>query len=506
MSTPVQLPPSPAPPKPGLLQRIQRIFEGWFGSKPELEGQGTTQTARQTESPTQFEYQLVQLEYDRRAILQDVRRLMDDDPRIAQSNQDIGRDSVGGGLKVKVMGAEGTPDQVTQRAQDIIDSFFRDTDLNGHLPASFSGLLEDGDLFLSPIVRSDQVVRIQVLPAATIERLDNDLGLFADAQKAFRQVDVITLEELTGFPLWQVNHVRFDWRPNRGAKYGRSMYLQVRGYGRYLGMTENDMVVRRRTRAPLRFFHRVGDTSSPGTDIEIQAYKRQNSLDKPVNQRVTTDFFGNGLTDVKELPGDAKLGEIEDVEHLQNVYWIRLGRPKGLMGFGEDINRDVLEQQQAEYQEFLTGLRNLMWNGDGGVYSGLKALCDFVLALSGINPQQVTYQPSWPRKLTKEQLEYIQRMAELRVQNFISHQTALGLVGALLGIESAEAELLLLEEERAARMKLQAAADREFAADQTGAAGTGGGDDEGDEDDDRGEGVKVRKADSGGGPRKALAQ
>lgn len=471
--------------------RIQNWFQGWFGSRQELEGQNTTQSGSQSESPAYHETMQEQLRWDREAIIQDARNLVDEDPRAAQSNQEIARDVWGAGLRVTVQAADGTPDAIVDRAQDVIDAFMRDCDVNGHGPGMISGLLEDGDLFLSPIVRDTRVCRLQLLPTATMERLENSMGLFADVSQAFRQIDILTRDTVAVFPLWQVNHIRYNYLPTRGTPYGRSQYLQIRGRGRALGNTENDLVVRRRTRAPLQRHHKVGAEGSNSVEA-VKAYKQLNGLDQPgASTKLITDYYSTGDVTITPLEGDANLGEIDDVRHLENVYMGRLGKPKGLMGgWGDEINRDVLEQQQEQYQEYLNGLRGLLWNGDGGVYSGLKALCDFALSLAGLNPQQITYQPSWPRKLTKSQTEFIVAMAGLKATTFVSHKTALGLVGPLLGIESVEAELLLIEEERRARQQAETDDDQVFAARQTGSRNGGAEDDD---DDDEGTRTSPRR-------------
>lgn len=473
-----RIPPPPPPPPPGLIKRILNEFVSWFGtpsSQRAAEGNGgqssqSTQTGSQVESPASMEAQVIQLRYDRDAIMADVRDLMDSDPRMAQSNEDIGRDVFGAGLHVTVRPAEGTPEATAKRAQDIVDAFLRDTDLNGHGPGWVMGLLEDGDLYLSPVVQGDRAIRVQALPTATMDRMEDTQGRFIDTTRAFRQLDRLTREEIATFALWQVNHIRWIYRPTRGIPYGRSQYLQVRGLGRYLHMEENDLVVMRRTRAPLRRVHTVGTPDAPGQDPEITTYRQRNGLDNPDLQQVTTDYISNGKTTVESLDGQRNLGEIDDVKHIENAFVGRMGKPKGLMGWGEDINRDVLEQQEEMYRDFLRGVRNLLWNGDGGVYSGIRALIDFALLLAGINPDQVTYQASWPIKLTKAQLEFVAKIDERRASGFISHRTALSLVADTLGLESAEAELMVLGEERAERQKREADSDEQFAAGQTGAA------------------------------------
>lgn len=456
-----------------------------------MEGRNTTQSGAAVESPTYYEAQVEQLRYDREGIITDVRNRMDDDPRMAQSNQEIGQDVFGGGLGVTLAGAEGTPDAVVERAQDVVDALFRDCDINGLGPGLVRGLLEDGELYLQPVVRDQRITKVRPFPTLTMEPLLNTAGEFADVSRSFRQIDLLSRETVALFPLWQVNWIRHDWRPTRGTANGRSQYLQVRGLGRALNNTENDLVIRRRTRSALKFHHRVG---APGTNDmnAVKAYKVENGLDQPgAAKKIVTDYYSTGDVQITALQGDANLGEIDDVKHLQDAYMGRLGKPKGLMGgWGDDINRDVLEQQQEQYQEFLNGLRNLVWNGDGGVYSGLKAVCDFALSLAGINPAMITYQPSWPRKLTAAQIKQIEAISKLRVAGEISHRTSLSLIGSMLGIESAEAELTRIEEERTARQLGEDDDDRAFAARQTGSPNR---QPEDLDDDDEGAGVRQRR-------------
>jgi hypothetical protein len=489
MTLPLQMPPPPPLPPQGLIQRILTTFQGWFSPQRRSDpggqaGKNTaeppappgaistngTATGSAVESAAYHEVNLVQLRYDREAIGDDVRHLVDSDGRIATSNQDIGRDVFGSaGLRVQVKAAEGTSESLVAQAQDVIDALFGDTDINGTGPGMVSGLLEDGELYLSPVLLDGRIYRLQPLPTLTMDPNVDSRGQFPDPMRAFRQIDLQLRTEEAWFALWQVNWIRWDYRPTRGATHGRSQYLQSRGLGRFLQMSENDMVVRRRSRATLPRHHQIGnDQYTLGTG-EDEDYRVKNCPDPSTGQTVT-DYVTSGKIKITTVEGgDVNLGHIDDVKHLQNAYMGRLGKPKSLMGWGEDINRDILEVQQDEYQEFLKGVRHLLWHGDGGLYSGLKAVCDFALALAGINPALVTYQPAWPLKLTKAQIAFTESIDKLRVSGLISHRTALEMVANTLGLESAEAELLLLKEERKAREDASAAADRTFAAGQTGA-------------------------------------
>ena len=53
---------------------------------------------------------------------------------------------------------------------------------------------------------------------------------------------------------------------------------------------------------------------------------------------------------------DAHLDEIKDIEHLQEVYMIGTGVPLHILGFGHNVNRDIVEDQRAQFKEDLLTL------------------------------------------------------------------------------------------------------------------------------------------------------
>ncbi|MBE3584845.1 MAG: minor capsid protein [Thermoanaerobacter sp.] len=426
------------------------------------------------ESESVFDYDVFRLEHDRRSILLDVRQMLKEDPRVAEANRRLAQDACRGGITVVVQGASKDvrarnkrrhPGQkplrrnsLADRAQEIIDGVIKTARINAKLSSWARSLLADGDLFLNVIVdlKTRRIVDIRRVPAITMKRNVDKEGRFVDISRAFSQLDPmvhaasffpgVPENAIRHFALWEINHIR--WNYVDGQIYGESQYAVIRRLSRQLLMTEEDLVVRRRTRAVQRRHHRIGTPERPGTPADVEAYKQLNSLDHQRGRfKQTTDYFSNGLVEIKNLEGDARLNEIEDIQYLLNIEFLRLGVPKGLLGFAEDINRDVLDEQQQQYLASLEHLTDTLEYGDPGAYSGLRAIFDFALLLQGINPDAVTYNIRWSEKTTEKLSERITRTIKARNAGLISRRTACQLLANDFDIEDVDAELAAIEEE-----------------------------------------------------------
>lgn len=103
------------------------------------------------------------------------------------------------------------------------------------------------------------------------------------------------------------------------------------------------MVVRRKVRAPLRRAHIFGTKDNPGSSDVIKQYKQEHR-DAIVNGKYkpVTDYYMNGLGDIKNLEGDGNLDKIGDIKFLYDKEGTGTIVSKELVGHAEDINRDVL--------------------------------------------------------------------------------------------------------------------------------------------------------------------
>lgn len=404
-------------------------------------------------SPTVWEYEMFRLEWDRRSILRDIELMLKSDPRIKRANHVFASTAVRKGITVTVTSQ--VDSSTADKAQKVINKLMRDCQINAKLLSWARILLKDGDLFLNLVVDLNErsIKNIKRLPAITMQRNDDMTGNFPDINKAFRQIDPISLQTISEFPLWSINHIRYDHE--EGDRYGTSQYLTCRGYWKKLNMTEEDLVVRRRTRAPARRLHNVGNKDNPGDWNEVEKYKSENQLD-PRKAQITTDYYGNGLVDIKDLSGDADLDKIKDIEHIQEVYMLGTGVPLHILGFGQGVNRDVVGDQLKQFKEDTQELQSLLEYGDSSPYSGLRPIFDFALALAGINPEFVDYNVEWFESDNETANDRVDRVTKLRNTKampdpLISKKLALTIVSKDLGLENQaaiEAELKELDKEK----------------------------------------------------------
>lgn len=428
-------------PRPSFIRRAYEAITGIF--KPHLPDQGgesrdTNSSIVAKTSPALYPYEIFRQEWERRAELRDLDNMLREDPRLARANRLLATTAVRNGITVTVMSAD---PRLMKRAQDVVNQVMRDCQINAKLAPWARVLLKAGDLFLNPVVEleSQQVRQIKSLPAITMQRCEDIFGTFQDLNAAFAQVDPITLDILSKLPLFACNHIR--WQHEESELYGVSQYRQLRPLWKKLKMTEEDLVVRRRTRAVQRRFHSVGNKENPGGWDEVAKYRAENQLD-PNKAQITTDYFGNGLTDVKNLEGDAYLDHIKDIEHLQEVYMIGTGVPLHILGFGRNVNRDIVDNQERAFKESAQEIRELLEFGDSSYYSGLRQIFELALALQEINPRDVTLNFAWYASDNETAKDRITRAIVLRSAQptpLISHIGALRMIARDINLENPDA-------------------------------------------------------------------
>lgn len=408
-------------------------------------------------SPTLWSYEIFILEWERRTLLRDLELMVIRDTRLDRANSVFANAATRGGITVTV--TSGINARVQKAAQAVIDKLMKECKINAHLPGWARILLRGGDVFLNviPALNPDgsvRISRIKSLPAITMERNDDMTDNFVDIKRAFVQIDPISRIELQSFPLWSINHVR--WKYEEGERYGRSQYYSGREQWKKLQMMEEDLVVRRRTRAVQRRVHIIGNKDNPGSSTEVAKYKSENRLDDPKNAKVTTDYYINGLGEVKNLEGDANLHEIKDVEYKLENAMIGTGVPLHILGFGRNVNRDIVDDQKRIYKEDVQGLQDLLENGDPGPFSGLRAIFNMALALAGINPEDISINVRWTQvqELTFGQMvDIVAKLRATQPKPTITQKLGLTMLAKHLDLDddkAVEEELKALNEEIAA--------------------------------------------------------
>jgi len=446
---------------------LARMFQIFTNALPE----NATRTAQDDPgltiktSPMLWPYEIFVLEWSRRSLLRDLDIMVRRDTRLDRANYVFANAATRGGVTVSV--DSGRNPKVQKAAQAVLENLVKECKINSHLAGWSRTALRDGDLFLNVIaeMNSDghtaRIVRIKALPAITMERQDDMTDSFPDIRRAFLQIDPVTRQEIQGFPLWSVNHIRWKYEP--GERYGRSQYFSGRESWHKLQMMEEDLVVRRRTRAVQRRVHVVGSKDAPGSETEINKYKALNALDDPKNAKTTTDYFINGIGDVKNLEGDAHLDHIADVNYLLENVMIGTGVPLHILGFGRNVNRDIVDDQRKTYKEDVEGLQDLLEHGDPGPFSGLRSIFNMALALAGINPADVTVNVRWTQLDVLTFNEMVTNVNELRASQpvpMVSRKTGLKMLAKSMDLNddaAIDAELKAIDAELQADKDAEAA-------------------------------------------------
>lgn len=329
----------------GLIGR----FNGWFRRRPaEEEPRRTTSDEyappRKRVSTLDGKFRAAD---DRKSLIEDCRKMRREDTRASGVIATVARDAVRGGLTVQVVDG---PD--AQRAQESADALFARLRLNHRLDDWIRLTFDDGDSFLEHSVDEDgQIALVTRKPTLELHRASDRTDRFPDPARAFwwgESWDGEPPKDAVWFARWQITHAR--WDHDEGSRYGRPLFASARTAYKRVREGELDIAVRRKTRAGLRWIHKL-----PGASREqVDEYKQLNQdvLNDPF--AALADFFINTDGGIQAVQGDANLSEIGDVAHHLRTWAIASPVPLPLLGYGENINRDVLKEQQEQYHLALT--------------------------------------------------------------------------------------------------------------------------------------------------------
>jgi hypothetical protein len=219
------------------------------------------------------------------------------------------------------------------------------------------GLVCEGNLPLQLVLDERQRVAAVVrMPAETIVPLVDDSGRFKTPERAYEQRSTLTGDVQATFAAWQLQLARFDpLSYDDMGEMGRPFLDACVETWRKLVMTEEDMVIRRRQRAPLRLSHVL----EGATTEDLEAYRKTVEGEKG---EISTDFYSNRKGAVTAIQGDENLGEVADVVHLLDTFFAGTPAPKGLFGYTDGLARDVLEDLKRDYYDEIDHLQDsLAW-------------------------------------------------------------------------------------------------------------------------------------------------
>ncbi len=327
-----------------------------------------------------------QADQQRRQRIATCRQMYDTDPRARKMMRTLARDIVGGGFSID---APSDP-QAAEIAGGLIDRLSVAARLDDWLKLA----ARDGDLFLEiGVGERMEVAEITRKPTLQMHRNSDSADRFSDPARAYWWADSIwggqrAPADAVWFADWQILHAR--WDHDEGNRYGTPMFAAGTGSWKRAKEGEIDIAIRRKTRAGMKYLHVV----EGATEAELERYKERNkdAINNPF--AAVADFFTNNAGALQAIQGDAQLGQISDVQHHIATWMMSGDVPMELLGYGENLNRDVLREKKEQYDETLKQLRE--W-----------VAAEFVLPLvrlqwllAGLWPEGIEHTVTWKPKRT----------------------------------------------------------------------------------------------------------
>ncbi|MFN4360534.1 MAG: hypothetical protein ACK4F4_07400 [Hylemonella sp.] len=324
-----------------------RLVQMWTQRFP-----GAAQTGQERGSRTPSDvameryYRQMWIDTERRAVVQLIRKMDHQDGRVKEIHSKTAGDIIRGGLVLQCK---------SPALRKAWEQFQGRLQLNNaeKLKSDARGLIMEGNLMLQLVPNQNrQIVSGVRMPSDTMVPMADMNGRFKNPALAWEQRDVMTGTVLASFAAWQMAVGRLDpdnW--DDVGCMGRPLLDACAKTWRKLTMTEEDLVIRRRTRAPLRLSHILEGAD----DTTLQAYRKEVENEKG---EITTDFYANRKGGVTAVQGDANMDQIADVVHLLDTFFAGAPGPKALFGYTGDLNRDILEDLKRSYYDKVDGLQD----------------------------------------------------------------------------------------------------------------------------------------------------
>ncbi len=319
-------------------------------------------------------------ESDRRSVVLACKEMYKLDPRVKKMHRVLARDLVRGGFMVKT---------ANKRAAEIASQLQTRLGLNQKCEDWVRLSARDGDSLLElGIDEQMNIAQVSRKPTLRMHRASDSSDRFSDPAKAFWMDDgAIYASQDPGkdalwFAEWQMIHAR--WDHDEESRYGTPMMSAAVSAYRRVSEGETDVAVRRKTRSGIRYHHVV-----EGSLGDVEAYKEINKAALSSPFAAVADFFTNKKGSINVVQGDGDLDKIGDILHHIETMGTASDVPLALIAYGNDLNRDVLGEKKAEYEEQLEQGRE--WLTD----QVIKPLLERQWLLQGILPESVQYSIIW---------------------------------------------------------------------------------------------------------------
>lgn len=364
----------------GLIDRFQSLF------RPR-EQQFTPATAVTPPAQPTSLVNRFRVESDRRSMIEDCRNMYQEDPRARGAINTLVRDAVKGGFELSIEGPR------ADEAQAIADELIERLKLFSRLDDWGRLTLRDGDSFLELIADAQaRIVDVSRKPTLQMHRNSDDFDIFTDPMRAFfwseKGAGFFSDQppaDAVYFAEWQLIHARYN--EDEGSRYGQPLFASARGAYKRIKEGEFDIAIRRKTRAGQKYVHNLIDASP--ADLDRYRETNKDALDDPF--AAVADFFGSNV-DIKAIQGDSTLSDLDDVLHHIDTWAIASPVPMELIGYGRDLNRDVLEQKKEQYDDSILAFREWL------EFEILNPLFERQWLLLGIWPGALQWNIEWKAK------------------------------------------------------------------------------------------------------------
>jgi len=379
-------------------------------SQPPLVFEGTTRTGiSTTASPMLSSFTRLTDTYIRRDGIQNDWAAYETDPRLSCANYLAAWTAVRGGFTLNITAKPGTGTRQVKEAQKIADECLKRCDfIRRDGTANRARMMEllmpgrvEGDLFVERVVniQTDDVVAINFLPAASMERLSDNADQFPDPNFAFAQFDVAGRVQIGSFAEWQCGHYRY--RRIGGDRYGQPIFKQARQVLHSTRLLEDSAAIKRITNSARIETYSVGDPNNGANDDkEIEDFKKANGFDGEHAKDAVNVYqqsrrrIGNAFVKYGVLPSDGSVGEVEDIRLSQGLLGLALNAPLQLLGYG------VGEMSRDEMSEIKDTFYSLLEYDEEFIHEVILDLIEFQLTLKGIRKDSLNISLSKVAKTT----------------------------------------------------------------------------------------------------------
>lgn len=347
----------------------------------------TTERGRRgtEESQIRAMYQQQQPDYQLSAVIREIRQMDKIDGHVKQIHNRTAKALTKGGLIL---------DNPTnnKRIKKAFKAFIQRCrfDNRNKLISDARGLIMEGSLPLQWVLDTDHkhVMRCIRMPSETIRAITGMDGQFVDPANAYSQYNHLEGKEIARFARWQMSMGRLDPDnfDDEGCP-GRPMLDAARKRWRQVMMQQEDVIIRRRTRAPMRTVHVL----EGATEDQLAEYKLQTESEE---KEVTSNYYMNKKGSVTALQGDENLEQIGDVAMMTDAFFAGTPMPKSMLGYVDGMSRDVLMDLKAEFYDELDTLQDSL---SASYEHGFR----LQLLLSGVNPDDHDFAVRYGERITE---------------------------------------------------------------------------------------------------------